>query len=75
MRRRRWGDRLLAVAVGTLSLWYAVRWLDIPTFVIAVAQSLVPVAGILLVAVTLAAGASKRRRTAAVGVVASGRDQ
>lgn len=71
MRRRRWGDRLLAVAVGTLSLWYAVRWLDIPTFVIAVAQSLVPVAGILLVAVTLAAGASKRRRTAAVGAVAS----
>ncbi len=67
MRRRRWGDRLLAVAVGTVSLWYAVRWLDVPSFIVAVAQALVPVAGILLVAVTVVAAASKRRRTAVVG--------
>lgn len=71
MRRRRWGDRLLAGAVGALILWYAVRWLDIPTFVIAVAQSLVPVAGTLLVAATVVAAVSKRRRTALVGAVAS----
>ena len=50
--RHRGVDWLLAIALVAATLWYAVRWLDVATFPVAVAQSLVPVAGIGLVLIT-----------------------
>ena len=50
---------------------YAVRWLDQATFVVAVVQALVPVAGIVVVATTLVSAVARRRRTTLVGAVAS----
>ncbi len=71
MPRRRWGDRALTAGVVAAVSWYAVRWLDLATFPVAVAQSVVPVAGAGLVALTLLALALRRTRIAMVGTVGS----
>ena len=69
--RHRGVDWLLAIALVAATLWYAVRWLDVATFPVAVAQSLVPVVGIGLVLITTLAAGLRRRRIALAGVAAS----
>lgn len=50
---------------------YAVRWLDIATFLVAVVQSVVPIAGLVVVLATAVAAVLRRRRTAWLGAAAS----
>lgn len=69
--RRRLGDGLLAVALGLAMCWYAVRWLDVPAYLVAVAQAAVPVAGALVVVTTVGAALLRRRRITVIGAVAS----
>ena len=70
MRHRLVGG-LLAAALGGAATVYAVRWLDDPTFLVAVVQSVVSIAGMVVVAATAVAAALRRRRTAWLGAAAS----
>lgn len=68
---RRWLGRLVSLVLSLAILGWATRWVDLPWWPVAVVQSVVPAAGIAVLAATVTTVLLRRRRMRWVGAVAS----